>query len=69
MPDVTERLASELGALHSATVMPYLPGTMDLGELAHVAGYYAGIAYSTAAPVVTADITWRPLWRSGTRRR
>lgn len=70
MPDVKEKLASQLGALHSAVVMPYLPGTMEIGEMAHVAGYYAGIAYAAAAPpVVSATAIFRPIFRSGTRRR
>ena len=69
MPSAPEKLASQLGALHSAIVMPYLPGTMEPGEMAHVAGYYAGIDYTAAAPVVTDVALFRPLWRSGTRRR
>lgn len=47
MPNVSEKLASQLGTLRSATVMPYLPDRMEVGEMAHVAGYYAGLQWLT----------------------
>ena len=50
-------------------VGPFLPGTMETGEMAHVQGLYAGITFGTGAPALPDVGSLKPLWRGGTRRR
>ena len=59
-----EKLASSMyGLTGYVHVGPYLPGTMEPGEMAHVQGLYAGIAFSTGVLVVPDIGTYRPMIR------
>lgn len=54
-PSTAEKLASQLGRIYVATVMPLVTGgAVPKSMLAHVAGYYAGITYQAAATGVVA---------------
>lgn len=51
-PSANEKIASGAGRIYVATVMPLMSGVgVAKGQLAHVQGFYAGIAYSTATLV------------------
>ena len=63
MPSTQEKLASQMYWLTGyGTVLPYVPvGTLEVGELAHVQGLYAGMSFSTGVVVVAADVSnYRP---------
>jgi len=53
-PSAAEKLASQLGQIYVATVLPLMSGTpVHMSQLAHVQGYYAGIIYATGTPAPT----------------
>lgn len=54
-PSAAEKLASQLGWIYVATVMPLMSGAnASISQMAHVQGYYSGIAYAPAATGVAA---------------
>ena len=61
MPSAAEKIASQMGWVGLTNSRPYLPGTMEIGEMAHVQGLYAGISFATGVVVVAADVSnYRP---------
>ena len=67
-PSAQEKLASQLGRLYVATVMPLMSGgPVAIGQLAHVQGLYAGLTYSSATVVTVAAGNFIPTFRSRRR--
>ena len=69
MPSATTILVSQMGWPGRPNAQPYLPGTMEPGEMAAVQGFYAGITFATGVIVIPDVATLKPLWRGGVRRR
>lgn len=58
-PSTQEKLASQLGRIYVAAVMPLMSGVgIVVKQMAHVQGYYAGITYSTATVVTPVASDW-----------
>ena len=58
-PSIQEKLASQQGRIYVASVMPLMSGTpVVVKQMAHVAGYYAGITYSGAPSASAVSAKW-----------
>lgn len=64
MANTQEQRRSAQGTIFLVSVYPTATAGLGQGERAHVAGYYAGITFSTATEVAAVDVTaWRPVLR------
>lgn len=59
-----EKRASQLGTIIRPIVLPFAPGQVKMGELAHIQGYYAGLTYGKGPTGVTLQpFSYRPHYR------